>query len=266
MEAILANGLRMPMIGLGTWQLTSTKGVHAVREALALGYRHIDTAAIYGNHTDIGLALEGADRRRLFITSKVWYSELHYGDVLASCASALAELRTDYLDLYLIHWPNRSVPMSETFRALEELHDLGKVRAIGVSNFTIEHLKAALQVAKRPIVVNQVEFHPMLYQRELLDFCREHKIQLVAYSPLGHGRLLKDKTVLAIAKRHQRQPSQVILRWILDKGVAVIPKASSREHLAENLDVDFALTQDDTLALDDMPQERFINPGFAEFS
>jgi len=192
---------------------------------------------------------------------------LRYQEVLDSCAAALKELNTSYLDLFLIHWPNRRVPMAETFRALKKLHDDGRVRAVGVSNFTIWHLEEALKVSEVDICVNQVEFHPGLYQKELLDFCAKHGIRFTAYSPLGRGSLLVDKDVLAIAKRHNKTSAQVCLRWAHEKGCVVIPKASNVVHLAENMNIfDFKLTKEDVKLLDAMPKERIINPPFAEFT
>jgi diketogulonate reductase-like aldo/keto reductase len=264
----LSNGGSMPVIGLGTWQIEGERCTKAVKAALDLGYRHIDTAKMYGNETEIGQAIRGFPREQLFITTKVWNTDLGYDDTIASCDDSLAQLDTAYLDLLLIHWPNRNIPLAETFRAFKRLVDEKKVRAVGVSNFTIARTEEALAAADKlglTIAVNQVEFHPFLYQKELLEFCRQHNIQLVAYSPLARGMVMRDKTIAEIAKRHGKTPGQVSLRWILDKGVVVIPKASSKEHLAENLDLDFKLTPDETAALDKLPQQRLVAPGFAEF-
>jgi len=262
----LPTGKAMPSLGLGTWQLTGQDCSRAVRTALALGYTHIDTADFYGNHAEIAEAIAGVPRERLFITSKVKPSDLQHDDLKASAARLLRELKLDYLDLLLIHWPNKEIPMAETFTALAEIVAEGKVRHIGVSNFTVRHLKEALSVSKVPIVVNQVEFHPFLYQKELLAFCKENKIRLTAYSPLARGKVFKDETLKAIGKKHGKTPGQVALRWLHERGIVVIPKASSETHLKENLDLfGFALDDEDTTAIGRLPQERLVNPPFAEF-
>jgi diketogulonate reductase-like aldo/keto reductase len=262
----LKNGVKMPVLGLGTWQLEGKGGVEAVQLALRLGYTHIDTAEIYGNQREIGIAIKGHDRKRLFITSKVWYTHLRKRDVLAACTQTLKELGTTYLDLYLIHWPNSAVPLQETFEALKELHDDGKVRAVGVSNFTVKHLEEAMKASKVDICVNQVEFHPLLYQKELLAFCDKNHVRLTAYSPLGRGAVFKEATIKEIAAKHGKSPSQVALRWLYEKGVIAIPKGSSEQHLKENMAIfDFELTKEETKRLDSLSRRRIINPPFAEF-
>lgn len=266
-ELELSDGNRIPVLGLGTWELLGDECKEAIRMALNLGYRHIDTAEIYGNQKEIGIAIKKFDRKKIFITSKVWRENLHYDNVIKSCNETLKDLQTDYLDLYLIHWPNRNIPLKETFKALEKLVDEGKIKSIGVSNFTINHLKDALKVAKLPIIVNQIEFHPYLYQRDLLEFCNKNKIVITAYSPLGRGRLLSDKTILKIANKHEKTPAQICLRWELEKGIVVIPKASSEKHLKENMDIfDWKLDKEDINEIDSIGvQKRFVNPNFSEF-
>jgi diketogulonate reductase-like aldo/keto reductase len=262
----LKNGVKMPVLGLGTWQLEGKECVEAVQAALRLGYTHIDTAEMYGNQREIGVAIRGHDRKRLFITSKVWYTHLRKKDVIAACTQTLKELGTPYLDLYLIHWPNSAVPLRETFEALKELYDDGKVRAVGVSNFTVRHVEEALKASKVDICVNQVEFHPLLYQQELLGFCDKHHIRLTAYSPLGRGAVLKDATVAEIAAKHGKTAAQVALRWLYEKGAIVIPKGSSEEHLRENMAIfDFELTKEEAERLDSLSRRRIIRPPFAEF-
>jgi len=262
----LKTGTKIPAIGLGTWQLSGKACADAVKAALRLGYTHFDTAEMYENQEQIGAAIKGVERKRLFITSKVWHANLGYEDTLAACEQTLKQLGTNYLDLYLIHWPNQAIPMQQTFRALEELHRAGKIKALGVSNFTIGHLKEAMQASSVPLAVNQVEFHPFLNQQELLDFCKKSGIVLTAYSPLARGRVNDDLTIQAIAEKHAKTPGQTALRWCFQKGLVAIPKASSEAHLRENLAIfDFELDKADMRALDALPQHRIVNPAFAEF-
>jgi diketogulonate reductase-like aldo/keto reductase len=264
----LSNGVRMPMLGLGTWNLRGEQCTRAVKAAVELGYEHIDTAVQYDNHADIGRAFTDIPRQQLFITTKVWRADLEYADVLRTCHAALADIGTDHIDLLLIHWPNRAIPMRETLRALKALCDENMVRAVGVSNFAVPLLCEALEAAeemKLPITVNQVEFHPYLYQQELLLFCRQHNVHLTAYSPLAKGKVNSDPLIAQIAKKHGKTPGQMALRWLLDKHVSIIPKASSSEHLGQNIDLDFKLTKEDAALLDSLPQDRICNPGWSEF-
>ncbi|HBH46713.1 MAG TPA: aldo/keto reductase [Candidatus Jacksonbacteria bacterium] len=264
----LTSAIKMPILGLGTWQLTGNKCIQAVTSALELGYRLIDTAEIYGNQKEIGQALKATaiPRQELFLTSKVWRDNLKYDDVFTVCQQTLMDLQTDYLDLYLIHWPNSHLPVTETLRALQELKNQGKIRAIGVSNFTIHHLKDAL-ANEVTISNNQVEFHPSLYQKKLEIFCREHKIILTAYSPLAQGHDLKIKLIQELAQKYGRPVSQVVLNWILAHGHVVIPRSHQPEHISDNLKtLDWQLEPADILQIDNLKlNHRLINPGFAEF-
>ena len=261
-ELELKGGNKIPVLGLGTWQLTGKRCIDTVEKALELGYRHIDTAEIYENQSEIGKAIKYFHRSEIFLTSKVWTNHLHYDDVIEACNKTLKELNTNYLDLYLIHWPDMSVPFEETFRALEELVADGKVKSVGVSNFNINHLKDALKVAKDPITVDQVEFHPYLYQKGLLEFCNENGLVLTAYSPLWRGSILRDETIGKIADKHNKTPAQVCLRWCLQKGVVVIPKSGSEKHLKENLDIfDWNISKEDMKRIDSLDKgESVINP------
>ena len=267
----LKNGLTMPQVGLGTWQLQGEECKKSVMQALAAGYSHIDTAQMYGNEEQVGAAVSqvGSARENLFITSKVWRSNLGKDAVRKACEESLKNLGTEYLDLLLIHWPNKDVPIRETLQGLKSCVDAGLVKSVGVSNFTIAHLKEALPIADElevPIVVNQVEFHPSLYQSELLDFCSSNDIFLTAYSPLGRGDDIKESVVVDIAKVHDVSPAQVVLRWCMQKGCVVIPKASSKDHLEENLDLDFSLSDEDVRRLDSLDRDnRVIDPDFGEF-
>lgn len=233
----LASGYEMPVLGIGTWELTGEKCKKAVATALKLGYTHIDTADYYHNHKDVGEVIKNFDRKKLFITTKVQGSDLDYDSVLKECNKALRELKTDYIDLYLIHWPNLSIPLEETLKALKKLVDDKKVRSIGISNFTIKRMKEAIKKSKLPISVNQVEYHPYLNQEELLNSCKENKVVLTAYSPLARGDILDDKLLKEIAKKYNKTVSQVVLRWLVQKGTIVIPKASSETHIKENMDI-----------------------------
>lgn len=263
----LANGIPMPALGLGTWKLWGDDCVAAVKTALAAGYTSIDTAERYANQSDIGMAIKNVPRDTLFITSKVWHDHLHHDDLIEACAATLKELRTGYIDLYLVHWPDKAVPMRETFGALNELYDAKTIRAIGVSNFTIPHLRKAMHVSEAPICVNQVEVHPFWHDDALLSFCRENKIAVTAYSPLAQGKVFTDRTITALADKHGRSVSQIVLRWLVQKDCIVIPKATMKERLLENASIfDFTLPGEDMALLDCLtPQRRLVNPDFAEF-
>ena len=219
----LANGALMPQLGLGTWKLYGKECVSAVQHALNAGYRHIDTAERYENQSDIGIAIKDFPRKSLFLVTKVWYDRLGYDDLMEMCKAALEELRTDYIDLYLIHWPNKDIPMKETFEALNELHDNKSIRAIGVSNFSISNIRKAMKLSPAPICNNQVETHPYWHDEKLLDFCHDNRISVTAYSPLAQGLVFKDRTIMEIAGRCKRTVSQVVLRWLVQKGCIVIP-------------------------------------------
>ena len=272
----LPSGAPMPAIGLGTYEQLPDRRRHIVGEeivsrALRLGYRHIDSAAFYQNHGEIGRALAalGLARAEVFITTKVYRDKLAYDDVLAECEGALAELATEYLDLYLVHWPNKDIPMAETFRALGRLVEEGLVRDIGVANFTRINLRRALDATQIPIAVNQVEFHPYLYQEALLRFCRDHAIHLTAYAPIAQTRILAEPVLQRIGAEHGKSPIQIGLRWLLQKGLAAIPKASSQAHLTANLDVfDWALSDDEMAQIDGIEKQlRLFNwEEAAEFS
>jgi 2,5-diketo-D-gluconate reductase B len=233
----LRDGHRIPALGLGTWALRGDRCRVIVKRAIELGYTHIDTADAYGNHREVGKAIRGFDRSTLFLVSKVRPSNLQYRSVLQDCHRFLRELNTTYLDLLLIHWPNDSIPIQDTLRAFNELVDTGCTRSIGVSNFSISQLQAALRVEGQPITNNQVRFHLYEYDSELLAFCHAHKIAVTAYSPLGRARILDDPVLQDVADKYQRTPAQICLRWALQKGTVVIPKTSSEARLQENQDI-----------------------------
>ncbi len=240
-------GVEIPKLGLGTWQLSGESCVEAVCDAIELGYRHIDTARAYGNEAQVGQGLHdsGLNRDEIFLTTKLWYTDLRPVGVHDQVEQSLRDLRTEYIDLLLIHWPNRGVPLAETLAAMLEARDAGRVRHLGVANFPSELLGEALRHA--PLICDQVEYHPYLGQPEVLALARERDLMVTAYSPLAQGAALHDHLIAEIAAAHDRTPAQVVLRWLLDQPVVcAIPKASTREHRAANLDVfDFALTDEE---------------------
>ena len=260
--------IRMPLMGFGTWQIRGEECINAVRSALEIGYNHIDTAHIYGNHKEVGIAIKGHDRESLFITTKAWRDELTRKGILESGRRALEELGIGYIDLFLIHWPNKIIPMGETFRGMAELHDNGIIRAIGVSNFTIRHMEEAFNTGAE-IKVNQVEFHPLFYQKDLLEYCNKKNIVLTAYSPIARGAALKHPIIQEIAEETGHTPAQVCLAWILSKGICVIPKSSSKERQEENLEsLNVKLSKEHLERIDGIREtycHRMVNPGFAEF-
>ncbi|HYE08170.1 MAG TPA: aldo/keto reductase [Planctomycetota bacterium] len=255
----LPHGQSMPALGLGTYQLTGTACEHVVAQALELGYRHIDTAVMYGNHREVGrgIAASGIDRRQLFVTSKVWRERLRRAQVREDCERTLDELGLDYLDLWLIHWPHDDVPLAETLGAMAELRLAGLVRNIGVSNFTAARLARARAATSEPIACNQVEYHVHLDQHELAAACRACGTQLVAYSPLAKGEVATDPLLRDIAARRGMSASQVALRWLIEKAIVPIPKTSSPERLVHNLAVlDQRLEPGDVNAIDARRQRR----------
>lgn len=263
----LKTGCKIPMLGLGTWQLTGKQCENIVEKALEYGYEHIDTADAYGNHKEIAKAISNFNRKKIFLTTKIIPDKLHYDSVLSACDRFLKELNTNYLDLLLIHWPNNKIPIRETLEAFKELQKQKKIHSFGVSNFTIHHLEDSLKVNSKIVSVNQVEFHPYLYQKELLEFCQTNKIVLTAYSPLGRKKTLNDNAIKEIAKANSKTEAQVCLKWLLQKNIAVIPKASSEEHLKENMQLfDWKLSKEDEKRIDEIGiKERIINPSIGEF-
>jgi len=216
------------MIGFGTFRLQGEEGRQAIANALEVGYRHIDTAAGYGNHDAVAAAIQdsGLPREDLFITTKIGHEQLRHDDVLAVCARALQELKTEYIDLYLIHWPNPDIPLAESLPAFRKLLDDGRIRDFGVSNFTEERLQSALDLDVLPVSANQVEYHHYLNDKALHAFCTQHNIVLTAYSPLALGKVGEDALLQGIGDRHGKSASQVTLRWLLQRGMVSIPKAS----------------------------------------
>jgi 2,5-diketo-D-gluconate reductase B len=228
-----ANGI--PILGFGTWPLKGEQCAAMVNAALQIGYRHIDTADGYGNHHAVGQAINASriSRDALFLTTKVRRVDLRHDAVIAAGRRFVEELQTDYLDLLLIHWPNDDIPMAETFAGLQALKDGGVIRNFGVSNFTIARLEDALLITES-IQTNQVEFHPSLYQRDLLAYCQAKQIALTAYSPIARGAALALPIVEELAKKYQRSTSQVVLNWLVSKGIVAIPGSARIAHIQEN--------------------------------
>jgi diketogulonate reductase-like aldo/keto reductase len=263
----LINGTKMPWLGLGVFKVEEGQElINAVKTAITHGYRSVDTAAIYGNEVGVGQgvrqALEetGIARKDLFITSKVWNSELGYETTIAAYEESLTKLGLDYLDLYLIHWPVAG-RYKEAWRALETLYKEGRVKAIGVSNFQIHHLEDLMKDAEIKPMVNQVEYHPRLTQKELQAFCKQQDIQLEAWSPLMQGQLLDNADLQEIADKYNKSVAQVILRWDLQNGVITIPKSTKEHRIAENATVfDFELTAEDMKLIDSLNENLRVGP------
>lgn len=245
----LQNGGHMPALGLGTWQLRGAACEQAVRTALELGYRHIDTAERYGNESEIGAALaaSGVDRGEVFLTTKVWPDHYRAPDLRRSADDSLGRLRTDYVDLLLLHWPGSGVPLAETVGALNEVAAQGKARAIGVSNFSVALMEEAASLTSVPIACNQVEYHVLRPQRALLQRAKEQHVAITAYSPLAKGRLAGHPVLAHIGSKYGKSASQVALRWLVQQdGVSAIPKASREPNLRANLEIfDFTLDASD---------------------
>jgi len=252
MKFIEVKGARVPALGFGTWPLSGADGARAVREAIEVGYRHIDTAQLYDNEADVGTGIKDsrAPRGELWITTKLSRDHLGAHDVASSTDESLRKLGLDYLDLLLIHWPSKTVPLAETLDAMTKLRDAGKTRFIGVSNFTTRLIDEATRVAD--IVCDQVEYHPFLTQRAVLGAVKKHGLFLTAYSPVARGQVPNDKTLQAIGKKYGKTATQVALRWLMEQDdVAAIPKAGSRVHMEANIDIfDFALAAEDRAAID----------------
>ncbi|MEV6126175.1 aldo/keto reductase [Streptomyces violaceusniger] len=253
----LNNGVRMPQLGFGVWQIPDDEAQVAVRTALDAGYRSIDTAAIYGNEegTGKGLAASGIARDELFITTKLQNADQGYDSTLRAFDTSLTKLGLDYVDLYLIHWPLPGVDRYvDTWKAFEKIYSEGRAKAIGLSNFHAAHTQRLLSETSIIPVIDQIELHPQLQQAELRAFNARHDIATEAWSPLGQGKgLLADPKLAAIAQKHGKSPAQVVLRWHLDLGNVVIPKSVTPSRIQENIDVfDFQLDSEDLSAIDSL--------------
>lgn len=259
----LSNGIQIPCLGFGTY-LTPPGNVtyDSVREALHLGYRHVDTAAFYGNEADVGRAIRdsGIPREEIFVTTKLWNTDHGYEKTLAAFERSLEELQMDYLDLYLIHWPTDASQSDDwdainlsTWKAMTELYKAGKTRAIGLSNFMPAHISSLLRTEVPPMV-NQIKLHPAFWQPLTTECCQKNGILMQAWSPLGRGVVLEDPTLTQIAARHGKTTAQVCIRWCLQKGLLPLPKSVTPSRIAENLDVfDFTLTEEEMNRIDTLP-------------
>lgn len=268
-EFNLKTGDKIPALGLGTSGLRGKQCTEVVKKAVELGYRHIDTADMYQNHPAVAKALKQieVDRDKLFITSKIQSEDLAYNQLKKTADRLLSELELEYFDLLLIHWPNPEIPVQESLKAMKELKEAGKTRNVGVSNFTIPLLKEALEHYPDLITVNQVEFHPTLYQKELLDFAFKNDIILTAYSPLAQGEVFKNSVLESLGEKYDKSPSQLALRWLIEKNIVAIPKASSEAHLKNNLDLfdwDFPVDAAREMELLDQ-NNRLVDPGYPDF-
>ncbi|WP_376768625.1 aldo/keto reductase [Paenibacillus foliorum] len=263
----LHNGIKMPWFGLGVFKVEEgAELVLAVKSAIKHGYRSIDTAAIYDNETSVGQGIHEAilenqiSREDLFVTSKVWNADLGYESTLAAYETSLNKLGLDYLDLYLIHWPVEG-KFKDAWRALETLYKDGRVKAIGVSNFQVHHIEELMKEATIKPMVNQVELHPQLTQKELIRFCKEQGIQIEAWSPLMQGQLLDHPILKEIADKHEKSIAQVILRWDLQHGIVTIPKSTKEHRILENSAVfDFELSKEDMARIDGLNQNHRVGP------
>jgi methylglyoxal/glyoxal reductase len=261
----LNNGISIPRLGLGVYQSGRGRATeNAVSWALEVGYRHVDTAAMYGNETEVGAALKRAfatglvRREEVFVTTKLWNSDHGYDEALRAFDASHRRLGLDQIDLFLLHWP---VPQRRlhSWRALERILGEGRCRAIGVSNFMVHHLEEILSRAKVLPAVNQIELHPWCQQREVVAFCNAHGIAVVAYSPLTKGMKLDDPGLTAMAREVQRTPAQVLLRWSLQRGFVTIPKSAKKERIIENAAIfDFSLGAEQMARLDSFNQEHHV--------
>lgn len=268
MKFLTMKDAQLPALGFGTWMLQGKGCERAVRTAIDIGYRHIDTAQIYENEAEVGNAIADAEvsRAEFFVTTKVWTTNLAPALVASSVEESLGKLRMDYVDLLLIHWPNPAVPLAHTLGALQELMRRGKTRAIGVSNFPVRLMREAVEECSAPIACNQVEYHVLLPQRAVLHYAQAQDIIVTAYSPLARARLADHPALAAIGRKYGKTSGQVALRWLIEQpGVAAIPKAASEQNARANFAIfDFELSDADHQAIAALGSHtRLINPDFA---
>jgi len=252
----LPSGDELPTVGAGTWQLEGETLRESLRAALDAGYRHVDTAEGYMNEAEIGDVLAEYDREELFLTSKVLPSNLAYESVIEACEASLDRLGTDYLDLYLIHWPNPAISLRETLQAMARLRDRGLIRNVGVSNFSAYQLSCAQHVSAVPIAVNQIEFHPLFQRPQLVEYCQETDVAVEAAAPLARTEVFDDEVVRDLADEYGKTPAQIALRWAVEKDVVVLPKSSSPEHVRQNIELfDWELDAADRRRLDEADRD-----------
>lgn len=267
--SVHAHGADIPVIGLGTWPLKAAECVAAVAHAVQVGYRAIDTAAMYENEEAVGEGIRRSGVRRddIFVTTKVWYTDLADGPLQRSAEASLRRLGLSAVDLLLVHWPNREIPLAETMRALCAVKKHGLARHIGIANFPAAMVREAVELASEPLVANQCEYHPLLDQQAVLAAMRSINSAFIAYSPLGKARILDIPMIREIAERHARTPAQIVLRWhIQQPRVCVVPKSGNKQRIEENFAIfDFALAEEDMAAISALarPDGRIINPSWA---
>lgn len=273
MEYVHIQDEKIPALGLGTWQMKGETCEKAVKNALDIGYRHVDTAQAYDNEEHVGNAISesGVNREEIWLTTKIWRSNFSHQDVIESVNQSLNKLQTHYVDLLLIHWPSEKVPLKETLEAMEELVAEEKVRNIGISNFTPSQMDDAQRYSDLPILTNQVEYHPFLDQSDVLEKCRDLGMMLTAYSPLARGEVMKNETLEEIGDKYGKTSAQVALRWLVQQhNVSAIPKAASREHQKDNFEVfDFELDKRDMQTINELKEDsnrRKVDPGFAPWN
>lgn len=267
----LNNGVKMPGLGLGVFQITDEATAEVVEKGIASGYRLIDTAQIYGNEVGTGLGIarglasQNLSREDIFVTSKVWNDHLSYDETLTAYQQSLERLGLDYLDLYLIHWPGDD-SFKESWRALETLYHEGKVRAIGVSNFQVHHLEELAKFATVKPVLNQIELHPKLSQQELRSYADNHEMKIQAWSPLMQGQMLANDVVKALAEKYQKTPAQIILRWDLQNDIMLVVKSVHEDRMKSNADIfDFELAPNDMEILNNLNENLRVGPNPDEF-
>ncbi|UIJ73785.1 aldo/keto reductase [Aurantimonas sp. HBX-1] len=270
MKIIEAHGARIPSIGLGTYTLEGQTCVDMVARAIEAGYRHIDTARMYGNETEVGEGIRrsGIDRSELFVTTKIWWTDITEPLLVPTARKAVEALGIGPVDLLLIHWPNHEVALEESIDALNEAAEQGLTRHIGVANFTSAMVDEASAMSSRPLVCNQVEYHPFLSQEDVLAACRRNEMAMIAYSPIGQGgEVLGHPVVREAAEHHGKSPAQIVLRWEIEQDmVGAIPRTSNPQRLRENLEIfDFALTEAEHAAITDLTRRRarLVDPSFA---
>lgn len=263
-----ANGARIPAIGLGTWQLSGDSGAAAVAHALASGYRHLDTAAAYGNEEAVGQGLRasGVARDTVFVTTKVWPDSIDDGPLQASAEASLKRLGLDAVDLLLIHWPNAEIPLARSIKALNDAKRRGLARHIGVSNFPVALLEDAVRLSSEPLVANQCEYHPLLDQSKVIAACRRHGLAFVSYTPIGRGKIAPEGPIAEAAARYGKTAAQIMLRWHVQQGLVAIPRSSNAGRISENIAIwDFALSAAEMTAISALahPEGRIVRPATA---
>ena len=268
MQTITANGATIPVLGLGTWQLTDRAGTRIIEQALRLGYRHLDTAQAYENEREVGEALHasGVKRNEVFVTTKVRHTNLAPEVLERSVKESLHQLRLSEVDLLLIHWPNPQIPLAETMGAMAKMKRAGFAKNIGVSNFTVALIDEAVALCSEPIANNQIEWHPYLDESAVRAACQRHGIAITAYCPIARGRAIGDEMLVRIGEAYGKTSGQVSLRWLVQKGAIVIPRTSRIERLSENMAIfDFELSAEDMAEIDTLakPSGRVVKVGWA---